>query len=115
MSDYQPGIRLNKDAKTGLVKNDKGKLSLSLLPLEPLEEVARVLEFGAAKYDRNNWKKGTNWTRLADSTLRHLFSWIKGEDKDPESGLSHLAHAACNLLFLLYYTEKKVGTDDRQN
>jgi hypothetical protein len=53
------------------------------------------------------------WTRLVGAVLRHTFAWMRGESIDPESGLSHLAHAACGLLFLLAYELNNVGTDDR--
>jgi len=45
--------------------------------------------------------------------LRHLTAWWAGEDLDPESGLHHLAHAACCLMFLLEYTQTHTELDDR--
>ena len=36
-----------------------------------------------------------------------------GEDKDPESGLSHLAHAACCIMFLLEFEKTHPELDDR--
>ena len=92
---------------------DNGKPPLAYLPAEALTEVAKVLEYGTQKYELHNWRHGMPWLKLANSTLRHLFSWLSGEDKDPESGLSHLAHAACNILFLLTYAAHGSGTDDR--
>jgi hypothetical protein len=62
---------------------------------------------------RDNWKKGANWMEFLGSGMRHLVSFIGGEDNDPESGLSHLAHAAVNMLFVLDYKLGKYGTDDR--
>lgn len=53
------------------------------------------------------------WTRMSDAALRHITAWIEGEDKDWESGLSHLAHAICCLTFLLTYQLLNLGTDDR--
>lgn len=84
-----------------------------LLPPEALLEISKVYAFGAKKYSENNWRLGMKWTRIVGSTLRHLFAWVGGEDKDPESGLSHLAHAGCNVLFLLTYELTNSGTDDR--
>jgi len=94
-------------------KNDSEKVRLELLPFPALYEVARVLTFGAKKYDPWNWASGMAWSRLLGAALRHLFAWAAGEDKDPETGLSHLAHAACCVLFLLTYTLKDLGDDDR--
>lgn len=94
-------------------KNDDGKPLLALLPVEALTEVGKVMTFGAKKYDAHNWRKGFAYTRVASAALRHLFAWISGEDTDSESGLSHLAHCACCILFLLTFTLTKTGSDDR--
>jgi hypothetical protein len=61
----------------------------------------------------HNWRKGMAWHRLFGAALRHLWAWYRGEKADPETGLSHLAHAACCVLFLLTYELKGLGTDDR--
>ena len=103
--------------KTEAVKFDSGKVDWTLVPFEALEDMVKVLEFGAKKYDRWNWTTGGGfkWTRVAASGMRHLFAWLRGEDTDPESGLSHIAHAQCNLLFLAYYIRNKntMNKDDR--
>ena len=95
--------------KTEAVKFDSGKVDWTLVPFEALEGMVQVLEFGAVKYSRNNWQmdNGFKWTRVAASALRHLFAWLRGEDNDPESGLSHISHCQCNLLFLAYYIRNK--------
>lgn len=96
-------------------KYDGGKPRMELLPREGLEEIAKVLTFGAAKYDAHNWRKGMAWSRLAGACARHLFAWVAGENKDPESGLSHLAHAGCCIVFLLTYEAhpQYAAQDDR--
>ncbi len=96
-------------------KHDQLKPRLDLLPSRPVEEVALVLAFGGGKYGDNNWRKGMFWSRVIAASLRHIFAFMRGEDKDPESGLSHLAHAATNLLFLIEYTHTKKDHDDRYN
>ena len=53
------------------------------------------------------------WSRVIDATLRHIHKFNKGEDNDVDSGLSHLAHARCNLAFLLDYTQNHPELDDR--
>lgn len=99
------------------VKADSGKTDWSLMPFEAIEEINKVLDFGAKKYAAHNWKKGSGftYTRLLGSLLRHIFAYMRGEDKDPESGLSHMAHAGCNVVFLLYYEKYKAkyNNDDR--
>lgn len=105
------------DMMTAAVKFDEGKVDWTLVPFEALEGMAQVLEFGAKKYDRWNWTTGGGfkWTRVLASCLRHLFAFMRGEDNDPESGLSHISHAQCNLLFLAYYirNKKTMNKDDR--
>lgn len=94
-------------------KHDGGKPPMALLSSDALFEIAKVLEFGAIKYDAWNWKGGFKWTRVASAVLRHIFQWLRGEDKDPETGLSHLAHACCGLMFLLDFEVNHLGEDDR--
>jgi len=95
------------------VKHDSGKPRMDLLPPEALREVASVLAMGAEKYSAHNWRGGFAYSRLIAAALRHVFSWVGGENTDPESGKSHLAHAACCLLFLITFEVTKTGTDDR--
>lgn len=94
-------------------KHDGGKAPIALISSTFIFEVAKVLQFGAGKYDPWNWKGGFKWARVASAVLRHIFSWLGGEDKDPETGLSHLAHASCGLMFLIDFEVNKLGEDDR--
>lgn len=88
------------------VKNDSGKPKMSMLFSKALKpaiiSVIRVLEYGAVKYPgEDNWAKvedGVN--RYRDAALRHLSDHCTGARTD-ESGLPHLAHAACSVLFAL--------------
>lgn len=81
-------------------KDDAAKPRVDLLPPEALLEVARVLGFGADKYGAENWR-GVEAQRYYAAALRHLFAWKLGAPTDTESGLPHLAHAACSVLFML--------------
>lgn len=94
-------------------KYDSEKPRIDLVPSVLIEETAKVLQFGARKYDIHQWKEGTDWTRMYNACMRHMLAWNEGETNDPESGLSHLAHAACNIAFLLEYNKINLGTDDR--
>ena len=94
-------------------KDDTGKTPLALLPYWLLEGVGQVLDYGQHKYDPWNWRKGMSWSRCFSAALRHCFKWWWGEDRDPESGLPHLWHAACCLAFLIQYEQEAIGTDDR--
>lgn len=95
------------------IKTDTGKPAMHLLPFEALTEVSKVYAFGAAKYNDHNWRLGFAWSRLLAAAIRHIFAWAAGEDKDPESGLSHLVHAAFNILSLISFELTANGTDDR--
>jgi hypothetical protein len=86
---------------------------MDLIPWEAMVAVAQVLEFGRVKYAKHNWRKGFEWTRLISAALRHIFSWLSGEDLDPESGLNHLAHACCDLMFAIAHVVSDLGKDDR--
>lgn len=88
--------------KKSFMKFDNGKPRYSLIPVESMDALVSVLEYGAAKYKENNWKKCKDPIRYYDAALRHLQAWRKGEVNDKESGLSHLNHAFCNLMFLSY-------------
>lgn len=85
-------------------KFDKGKLRFSLLPWKAVQEIIKVLEFGAVKYDVDNWQQVAEpKQRYWDASMRHLVAYKQGEQLDPESGLHHLAHAGCCVLFLLWF------------
>lgn len=99
--------------KPETTKYDQGKTDWAILPYTSLEAVVRIMKFGEKKYGRGNWAVGTTWLRYWNAAMRHMVSWLSGEDKDPETGESHLAHAACCVLFLLHYVESDTGEDDR--
>lgn len=113
-SDEETRKKILKNFETPqAVKHDSGKAPLHLLSTTALLEVARVLEFGANKYSANNWRDGFLWSRPTSAALRHILAWNSGEDVDPESGVSHLAHAMCCLMFLLEFEKTHPELDDR--
>lgn len=82
-------------------KYDNGKVDLSILPFESLERVSRVMMFGEEKYGRDNWRHLEDPDkRLMKAMLRHISEIIKGNRYDNETGMEHIAHVACNALFL---------------
>ena len=94
-------------------KDDTGKVTHFYLPWVALEEVAKVMEYGAKKYAPGNYQKGMKYSRLWSAALRHLVVWKCGKEKDPETGVSHLAHACCCILMLLENLLMGKGEDDR--
>lgn len=91
-------------------KDDAEKLRYDLIPLDAEEQVVRVLMHGAKKYGDDNWKLVPEANRRYYAAfLRHVKAWRRGQELDPESGLHHLAHAVCSLLFLLEGPEPVVN------
>jgi hypothetical protein len=83
-------------------KADAGKDRWDLLPTNAVREVVKVLTFGAKKYAPENWRKVPDArARYYAATWRHLTAWYEGERSDQETGLHHLGHAGCCVLFLL--------------
>lgn len=77
-----------------------------------LVSVAEVLTFGARKYADHNWQFVDNGpSRYKAALLRHLTAHSDGEHYDAESGLPHLAHAACCLLFMLELEQKRMAAE----
>jgi len=85
----------------------------SMIPVEPMAEVARVFGYGASKYAPGNFLKGYPFSWTLDALQRHLEAFKRGEDKDPESGLHHLSHLTFHALALMEFQHRNVGTDDR--
>ena len=84
------------------IKYDSEKPKMNLLPPKAIVEISKVLTFGAEKYDAENWRKLDDLqNRYTAGALRHIFAHMDGEKLDPETGLSHMAHALCCLLFNL--------------
>lgn len=78
-----------------------------MVDFKSLEPMVRVLEFGAAKYGRDNWKKGLPPQEILDSLMRHLADLMAGEKNDKESGLPHIGHIMCNAMFFSYFAGKQ--------
>ena len=89
-------------------KFDENKPMWHLLPFKQVGMIVDVLTFGAKKYAPNQWQSvpdGRN--SYMSAALRHIAAWAEGENLDSESGLHHLAHAGCCLLFLLWIDENQ--------
>lgn len=92
----------DKAPRSVAMRSNKGKVQWSLVDFDSLEDMVRVLEFGAKKYDLDNWKKGLPMKQQCESVARHLFALMKGEVNDPETGLPHWAHIQCNAMFMAH-------------
>lgn len=94
-------------------KPQTGKCRLDLLPFEALGPIANVFEHGLEKYGLDNWRQLSTRRLYFAAIMRHLLAWMMREEKDPDSGLSHLAHAGACILILITAEDIGLGKDDR--
>lgn len=88
-------------------KYDSGKAPWNLMPWDALEDVVSVLEYGAKKYEPDNWKRVPfARIRYIAAAFRHLIARARGKVIDSETKLPHVAHAICCLLFLNWFDRK---------
>ncbi len=85
------------------LKFDSEKVRVELFPPEVIVAISKVLTFGAKKYADENWRRGIKYKRVYGALQRHLMAWYAGQENDNETGMSHLWHAGCCLMFLIYY------------
>lgn len=78
-----------------------------LLPKAGLDAIAEVFAFGAEKYASHNWRRGYEWSKSYSALMRHMTAHWDGETLDPESGLPHLAHAGCHVMFMLTWLSEQ--------
>jgi hypothetical protein len=86
---------------------NQNKPKWSLVHFKSIEELPKVLDFGAKKYSRDNWKKGLDLSEILDSMQRHINEVMDGEQFDEESKLHHMGHIMCNAMFYMYHYNKQ--------
>lgn len=87
---------------TGGRKFDGDKIRFDLLPHRALVKTMEVLMLGAKKYEPNNWMRvPDSERRYYNAAMRHMMAWKMGEESDPETGIHHLAHAICCMMFIV--------------
>lgn len=75
---------------------------------------ARVLAHGAGKYGVRNWRKDPILLKTYVAAIRrHLNAWADGQDLDPDSGESHLAHIRACCAVALDAQHQGTAQDDR--
>ena len=113
LSDKDKKILSTCAESGGGKKYDDGKLRYDLFPPIALDEIAKVYTYGANQYGDRYWDDGIKWGRLFAATMRHLWSFWTGEDRDQESGILHLAHAGCNITMLIWHLYNRTDLDNR--
>ena len=80
-------------------KFDGEKVRLDLVEPSLIEAIGKVRTYGVKKYtDEQSWRK-VEKPRYVAAAMRHFEAYRKGEINDAESGMPHLWHCACNLMF----------------
>ena len=103
----------------GTAENPKDRVGAGKPPLHLIPPAAEILEavvmgLGARKYGEYNWRTSkVRATVYIAAAKRHLAQWLDGQDDDPESGVSHLAHARACLGVLLDAIATGNVIDDR--
>jgi hypothetical protein len=101
------------DLTTTGTKFDADKMRWDLLPWDAVEEVVYVFTIGATKYLPRNWENGMSWGRIFAALMRHIADFfIRGEERDKESGAHHLAAVAFGVLVIMAYSLRKTNTTD---
>ncbi|MGH8569412.1 MAG: dATP/dGTP diphosphohydrolase domain-containing protein [Gammaproteobacteria bacterium] len=112
--DAERSLGIAPETAAGGIKHDGGKPAMHLIPPEALDALAEVLGFGAKKYAPRNWESGLLYSRVFAASARHLWAWWRGEDRDSETGFSHLDHALTCVAFLVSYERREMASfDDR--
>jgi len=92
-------------------KYDHEKPMYNLLPANAIDSMAKVMTFGAMKYQPNSWRLiDEPLERYRAALLRHAFAMQRGEVIDPESGLPHSAHVMVNAAFINELEDKFIGS-----
>lgn len=106
---------LDETRTTSPTGGQKGRKPLEVGAVDPMAraELGRVAAYGSAKYERGNYLRGYDWSLNVDALHRHMLAFEAGEDRDPESGCLHTAHAAWHGLALASFVLRDIGTDDR--
>ncbi|MFN3582795.1 dATP/dGTP diphosphohydrolase domain-containing protein [Phenylobacterium sp.] len=90
------------------------KPPIGLVPGTALVQIAESFRLGAQKYGPANWRVDpVSSSTYVNAAMRHLLQWVDGEDTDPESGVSHLAHVAACVCILMDAQTCSTLHDDR--
>ena len=96
----------DRDPSDKALRYNDGKPEWTLVDFDSLESMVRVLEFGAKKYARENWKKPMDKKKILDSLMRHLVRLMADEELDSESKLPHIGHILANCMMYSYHSRR---------
>ena len=82
------------------------------MPLDLIEDLVKVYDAGAKKYEPNSWQYVENgYERYKGALLRHLLK-SDTEDIDEETDCYHLAQVAWNALTMLWFKKQQLNRTD---
>lgn len=110
--EYPPAPPVGIDPKAGA---GAAKIPFDAIPWAVVAEAAVGMGEGAVKYGAHNWREsgGVQVMTYAAAAMRHLVSFITGEDTDPASGLPHVTKAISSLMVLRDAQLHGVSSDNR--
>ena len=101
-----------KNPKTAIGRTKPAMVSV--IPTASLLHLGEVMKLGATKYGPFNWRETPVPAEVyVDAAMRHLLSWFDGEDRDPESGMSHLGHVMACCAIIIDAQENGMLDDNR--
>lgn len=107
-----PLLEPAKNPKTAIGRTKPALISV--IPTAALLHLGEVMKLGAKKYGPFNWRETPVPAEVyVDAAMRHLLSWFDGEDKDPESGMSHLGHVMACMAIIIDAQENGMLDDNR--
>lgn len=89
---------------TKALRFNEGKPKWSMVHFPSLEALPHVLEYGAQKYEVDNWKKPMDLSEILNSMMRHQIDLMEGKLIDEESGLPIIGHLVANCMFFSYHS-----------
>jgi hypothetical protein len=107
------------NAKPALGTNPKDllgakKVNLHLVPASSIIYQALAMEDGAKKYGPYNWRDNkVVCTIYIDAAMRHLQSFLDGEENASDSGKPHLGHALASIGIIVDAIETGNLVDNR--
>ena len=102
-----PAVLLELYASTASAGQAAGQMPWSAVPARLLECCAAAFADGAAKYAPWNWLHQGDMHDMRETytgaMLRHIHALSSGEDVAPDSGVSHIGHAAACAAILAHH------------
>jgi len=86
-------------------KHKEGKLRYDLIPVNPLEELAKTYTIGLKDHKEGSWKDYTPEENYS-AMMRHIQAYRKGEIYDKKDGQHHMGAASFYCFNFMYHDLK---------